>query len=268
MMKLNIEKKEGLVFLVLGLFIFIFNVVFLRHLEQISSILNLVAGVVGVGGPLVLYYRRIQKYRKIEDRLPDFLNDLKQNIKSGMTLPKALKKVKENEYGVLDPYVKEMAAKIDWGISFEKILKSFSKKVPTTIVKRTVATVVEAHRSGGNIVTVLESVVQSTQQIENIKKERSAEIYTQLINGYIIFFVFLGVMFGLAEFLFPAFKVGISETKGFDEMISQFLFYLILIQGFFAGLSIGKLSEGTFIAGLKHSLVLLTVGYAVYIFFI
>ena len=60
------------------------------------------------------------------------------------------------------------------------------------------------------------------------------EIYSQLVNGYIIFFVFLAVMFGLAKFLFPAFQAGIQENAGFDQMISEVLFYLILIQGFFA----------------------------------
>lgn len=42
------------------------------------------------------------------------------------------------------------------------------------------------------------------------------------------------------------------------ELASPFL-YLLLAQGFFAGLTIGKLTEGTLKAGVKHSFVL-TIG--------
>jgi len=40
---------------------------------------------------------------------------------------------------------------------------------------------------------------------------------------------------------------------------------LILIQGFFAGLTVGKMAEGATIAGLKHSMFLMFVGIIAFI---
>ncbi|MFC2143947.1 hypothetical protein ACFLQO_01120, partial [Candidatus Aenigmatarchaeota archaeon] len=42
--------------------------------------------------------------------------------------------------------------------------------------------------------------------------------------------------------------------------------WFIVIQGFFAGLAIGKMSEGAIMAGLKHSLILILIGYALFSF--
>jgi len=46
--------------------------------------------------------------------------------------------------------------------------------------------------------------------------------------------------------------------------INQTIFlHMALIQGFFAGLAIGKMSEGTIKAGLKHSLILVFIAFFV-----
>ena len=47
-----------------------------------------------------------------------------------------------------------------------------------------------------------------------------------------------------------------------DVISNQFL-YLIIAQGFFAGLIIGKLAEGTTKSGLKHSFILVITAFLV-----
>ena len=84
-----------------------------------------------------------------------------------------------------------------------------------------------------------------------------------MINGYVIFFVFLGVMFGLSNFLIPAFQWQGGAT-GLGEVYSSIFKNLIVIQGLFAGLAIGKMAEGSIFAGIKHALVLVTVGYTIF----
>ena len=128
------------------------------------------------------------------------------------------------------------------------------------------STINEAHKSGGTIHTVLDAVVETTQGIEKIKKERSASIYAQMINGYIIYFIFLGVMIGISSFLVPAFQVGESEGE-LQAVLPELFRNLVIIQGIFAGIAVGKMAEGTFIAGAKHSLALTAIGYSAFIFF-
>ena len=249
------------------------NFTFFIVYPQVFGMTNLVVGIIALGIPMIYRYTVFSKIKKVESIFPRFLMDVTENINAGMTLLQAIKATKEVDYDVLNPYINEIDAKLGWGINFEEVLMDFSNKINSAMLKRTVKTIIETHRSGGTIGTVLEAVAESAEELEKIKKERTARVYSQMLNGYIIFFVFLGVMFGLSSFLIPAFQVsGIPGTnmKGFGELASIYneLFRnLIVIQGLFAGLSIGKMSEGTFLAGLKHSMILVSIGYSAFVLF-
>ena len=204
--------------------------------------------------------------KKIEEMFPKYLGDIAQNIASGMTLPQAIRTASKNDYGVLTPLVKEITAKISWGITLERVLHDFAEKTGSHLMKRNVQTIIETHRSGGSIDTVLKSVAQSLIELERIKKERSSSVYSQMINGYVIYLIFLGVMIGMSSFLIPTFKF--SETNADLENTFKEIFQsLVVIQGFFAGISIGKLAEGSLQAGIKHSLVLVVFGYSAFVLF-
>ena len=45
--------------------------------------------------------------------------------------------------------------------------------------------------------------------------------------------------------------------------ISNSFLYLLLVQGFFMGLTIGKLAEGNFKAGIKHSFALIVSSFLI-----
>lgn len=259
-------KKISLITIVVGLFIIYLNLQFFADKPQIFSVINLVAVIVVLGIPLLVKYYEYARVKRIENLFPKFMRDVTENIRTGMTLPQAIRAASANQYDILTLYVRDMKAKISWGIPFEQVLTDFSDKVGSDSMKRTVQTIIEAHRSGGTIETVMEAIVDSLNELEKIRKERSASIYSQMINGYLIYIVFLGVMVGLSAFLIPTFQFG--ELQGDLPAIFGELFRnLIIIQGFFAGIAIGKMAEGTVAAGIKHSLVLVIFGYTVFLFF-
>lgn len=258
-------KLLSLITIPIGLIVIYINFMFFSRVTMVFAILNLVAATIILGIPLIYRYSQYTKVKKLEYVFPRFMRDVTKNINTGMTLPQAIKAACSNDYDILTKYVKAMDAKISWGIPFEKVLRDFSEKSGSESLKRTVQTIIEAHRSGGTVNTVLDAVADSLQEIEKIKKERSASVYSQMVNGYIIYLVFLGVMIGLSTFLLPAFQ---WEQAGGVDMRAIFLELfrnLIIIQGIFAGLAVGKMAEGTFIAGIKHSLILTIFGYVAFL---
>lgn len=51
--------------------------------------------------------------------------------------------------------------------------------------------------------------------------------------------------------------IGVGGGEGFStDDLSRPLLWMLLLQGFFSGLAIGKLSEGSVKAGVKHSFVM------------
>ncbi|MBI2578176.1 MAG: type II secretion system F family protein [Candidatus Aenigmarchaeota archaeon] len=268
--KLKLDKRMDLKELTLittfiGVVLVYINVRFFPQQPQIFSMINLAAVLITLGIPLMFKYSEYKRVKKIEEMFPKFLSDVTGNIHSGMTLPQAIRTATTNYYDDLTPYVHEISAKISWGIPFDVVLKDFAERVGSDSLKRTVQTIIEAHKSGGTIDTVLEAVVESVQELERIKKERSASVYSQMINGYLIYVVFLGVMIGLSTFLIPSFQLQENTGADLSKIYIELFRNLIVIQGFFAGIAIGKMSEGTVIAGMKHALVLVVFGYTAFV---
>ena len=90
-----------------------------------------------------------------------------------------------------------------------------------------------------------------------------------------IFFVFLVVIIGMQKFLIPGltqvgragevFSGGQQITpEQLTEEYKTIFRNLIFLQAMFAGLVVGKMSEGSILAGLKHSVAMTLVGVIVY----
>ena len=108
-------------------------------------------------------------------------------------------------------------------------------------------------------------------EINKIKAERSVSVQSQIFTSYLIYFVFIFILVILQSFLIPALTpkpnaIGMAAMSGAGpEMFPPGLFInFIVIQGLFAGLATGKMAEGSIVAGAKHSIVLIVIGYSVF----
>ena len=235
-----------------------------------------------------------KRQKEIEARFPEFVRNLSGAIKSGMPAAQAVVHVAESEYGTLTPLVRKLSNQIEWSIPFHRAFINFGRESDNPVIRRAIATVIQAEQAGGNIEDVLTSVTESLLQIKKIKEERKSSVHAQVMQSYIIFFVFLGVMIVIQNLLIPymikfgatnAEQTGISgitggitlEAKldfsspfGFFSSIGPWLvslngiFLLMsIIQGFFAGVVLGKLAEGDLTSGLRHSIIMMTSSFMV-----
>lgn len=273
------RKEEYLVLAswIAGTLLIVSNLLFLRDLqlfEEYSSAFNLIGAAIVFLPSVIIKYKTYQRKKEMERRFPAFLRDVTEGTQAGMTLPRAIKNASENRYGALTPEINKMATQLDWGVPFEEVLERFAERVGSDVLRRTVSTIIETHRSGGNVSEVLETVGDSVMQIKRIKQERKSHVYSQMITGYTIYFVFLGVMIGLQKFLIPSLagaggaSVGMGgesmNMKGLVTAYKGIFKNLVIIQGFFSGIAIGKMSEGSVLAGLQHVIVLVSIGYTAF----
>jgi len=210
----------------------------------------------------------------------EFARDLVEGVKSGTPISKSIINLRTKDYGSLNSYILKLANQISLGIPVKEALDVFAKDVESPVIKRAVSLIREAEVSGGRIESILESVTFSISQIEKLKKERQAAIYNLTVQGYIIFFIFIVIMlvmefkilpittqlnsnFDLGEAgNFGGINLGNSAQMDVKAFARPFLF-LLITQGFFAGLIIGKISEGNVKAGLKHSFVLVAIAWLI-----
>ncbi|MBU3923801.1 MAG: type II secretion system F family protein [Nanoarchaeota archaeon] len=201
-----------------------------------------------------------------EQKFLAFSGDLVETVRSGTPISKAISNLKNRNYGALSPHIVKLANQLSMGITLTVALGTFARDTKSRVISRAVGLISEAEKAGGKIETILSSVASSVNQIEQLRKERRAAVSNLVTQGYMIFFIFIIIMLVL-EFeilpmvseLQPSEGLSVSAKSLDSSEFSRPLFIMLLVQSFFAGLVIGKISEGTLKSGLKHSFILLAV---------
>jgi archaeal flagellar protein FlaJ len=212
-----------------------------------------------------------------EEMFLEFTRNLVESVKTGTPISKSIINMKDKAYGVLGENIKKLANQISMGIPLNSALKVFAKDVNNKTVSRTITLIGEAEIAGGDIGEILEAVAEAVNMSDKLKKERKAAIATLVVQGYIIFFVFMIIILIMEFQILPMVSniaelgtvgagtfgnIGSGEQISQEDISNSFL-YLLLIQGFFTGLTIGKLGEGGFKAGVKHSFALMLLSFTV-----
>ena len=205
----------------------------------------------------------------------EFSRNLVESVKTGTPISKRVVNMRGRAYGSLSQHIDKLANQISLGIPLNVALKVFSKDVNNKNISRALTLIGQAERAGGDIGEILESVTRAVSMSDKLKKERKATISTLIVQGYIIFFVFMMIVLIMQFYIVPmisgiadvgALGVGGVTTPGSDVDtgdISDAFLYLLLFQGFFSGLTIGKLSEGKIKAGIKHSFALMLTAFII-----
>jgi archaeal flagellar protein FlaJ len=210
-----------------------------------------------------------------EEMFLEFTRNLVESVKTGTPISKSIINMKKKPFGVLSKHVEKLANQIALGIPLRAALQTFARDINNPTVTRTITLIGQAERAGGNIGEILESVAKAVAMSDKLKKERKAVISTLTVQGYIIFFVFIVIVLVMQFYIIPMISgivstgsLGIGGVSGGGTQIeagevSQAFLYLLLIQGLFSGLTIGKLSEGDIKAGIKHSFALIVLSFLI-----
>lgn len=212
--------------------------------------------------------------REKEEMFLEFSRNLVESVKTGTPISKSIINSRGKDYGVLSVHITKLANQIQMGFPLNLALQIFSKDVNNKIVTRAITLIGQAEKAGGNIGEILESVVEAVNTTDKLKKERKAAISNLVVQGYIIFFVFMGIVLIMQFKIIPIISgmSGMGATISGEistgaeidpTAISKAFLFLLLIQGFFSGLAIGMLSEGNIKAGIKHVFALMISAFLV-----
>ena len=246
---------------------------------------NLFFFVLGIGimtGVLPFVVSSIKETRDTnekEEMFLEFARNLVESVSTGTPISKSIINLKKKSYGVLSKHVEKLANQISIGIPLSSALQIFSKDVANKTVSRALTLIGQAEKAGGDIGKILQAVAGAVTMSDRLKKERKTAISTLVVQGYIIFFVFIVIILIMQFKILPMVSniAGVSLTSGSglesvgmdtgglvaDEFTNSFL-YLLLIQGFFSGLAIGKLAEGNLNAGINHSFALILISFLIF----
>jgi archaeal flagellar protein FlaJ len=205
-------KQKYLIGISIGAMIFLVDTLVLLKTDWFVPVLVVALSVAWVQIWMDFFLEN-QKQKEIETRFLDFVRNLAGAIRSGMPVSKSIIHVSNIDYGALSPYIRKLGHQVEWSIPVHKALLLFSSSTKNDVIRRAVATVIEAEQSGGNMEDVLEAITTSLIEIKKIKEQRKAGVNSQVMQSYIIFIIFMGVMLVIQNMLVP-FLVGKEGTQG------------------------------------------------------
>lgn len=213
------------------------------------------------------------KEKENNEMFLEFTRNLVESVKAGTPISKSILNLRGRFYGTLTPNIQKLINQISIGIPVPEALEIFSRDVNSPVVSRAVSLIGKAEKAGGEIDNILESTAKSIAEVEKLKKERKAAISNLVVQGYVIFFVFIVIMLIMQFKILPmTSEISMSDMGDFSSSSNQNqgtsaaapLLYLLLAQGLFTGLVIGKLAEGSIKSGIKHSFIMLALSILIY----
>lgn len=244
--------------------------------EQITASDFIAFGILlTIAPPSVAFFIDNNWRSGIDANLPNLLRDIADAQRTGLSLPRAVSESSKRNYGPLTPELQKMAAKISWGIPFDQAMRSFTETADTELNNRAAILILEAQRSGGVIEDIFDSAQKHVEDILALRKERLGQMkpYIWIIYAaFIIFLLVIVVLFNtffypMAE-MYTEFQGNQFQNLGLNPQVLEsykiLFLHMTIVEGLFSGLVAGKMGEGKAKSGLKHSAIMVLVGWITY----
>jgi flagellar protein FlaJ len=221
--------------------------------------------------------KKLSRINQIEKRLPDFLRDVAEAGRFGMTLPDSIIVASKGRYGPLTDEIKRMASQLEWGVPVSQALKLFRDRIDTPLTRRVVSIIIKANEAGGNVADVLTMVAHDTKEAQFSEEQRRISMSTYLAVIYISFGVFLVTIYIMAATFLPEMITagqglsqagGAASSAGSTAIAVQYIpiiflaFYVaVIVHAVGDGIMAGVIDSGKLEVGMMHATFMLMAGF-------
>ncbi|MFQ6052800.1 MAG: type II secretion system F family protein [Candidatus Bathyarchaeia archaeon] len=218
--------------------------------------------VAACAAPALIYHFEGRKKRMIDDMLPRLLEDVAESQEAGMTLLQALEESSNRKYGPITEELKTLVTQLSWGVGFDEAFNAFGARIGTELSVRVTTLLLEAIELGGDIKTTFKSTADFVRKMIALRDEREGQLKQYMMVIYVSSLVFMLILIILYQSFFLSMASGSQDGFGGTGEISleefkTILFDLAIVEAFFGGLIVAKLSQRVTLTGLKHTVILL-----------
>lgn len=217
-----------------------------------------IALIVSVAPAAFLATRYSRERRALEHALPDFIADVTEGRKTGLSPEQSIERLSSRNYGALSPYVKRMGAQLSWGVALSKVISTFTSQVGSWITRATGNLLIEVVDVGGGTAKSFTEMASFARTINDLENERRSALRPFVMITYISGIMIIMTTFILVYMLTAPSTVGFGgqsiNTGTIDTLVAASVF-----DSFIIGLVAGKMGESSLADGFKHALALVVI---------
>ena len=242
----------------------------------IPAVVLLTAGVIA---PYIIFTLVSESRKKrMEAVLPDILMLASANIKSGLTIDRAILFAARPEFGELGLEFKKVAFEIYGGDDLDKSFRKLTTRIKSSILERTINLLLEGLRSGGAVAKLLEETATDIKNTEMLQREIRSSVMMYTIFIFMAAVLGAPALFAISNFLITSSSsmwddqigsgmddvpntgfLSISAPQMNIESFGYFSIVTIIITTFFSGMLISLIQTGKIRNGVKYIPIFMSV---------
>ena len=229
--------------------------------------------------PLAIFHEwNVRSRKSIIGNISENLRKLASANDTGMTLLESLKVVSDTSAGKLSKEFEVIHAKVNYGTNLKDALREFNNKYHVPRMARTVKLISEAQEASSQIQDVLSTAAQSSENQDDIDRERISRTRMQVVIILMTYLTLLGVMALLkVQFLseISALSGAASSSGGAGpaqdfggsvdtELLSMLFFHAVTLQALLSSFIAGYIRDVSIMSGMKFAVILSTIALVVW----
>lgn len=232
-----------------------------------SSLSNLIDLPVAVAialfvttAPAALVHSRLSRRKaSIERGVSDFLRDLTETRKTGLSPEQCIESLSDRDYGAFSEGLKKISTDISWGIPLKKVIMDFVKRTRSWMTQVVMFLLVETIDVGGGTIAMIESLARFNSLTQEVDKEKKMAVRPYVMMPYFAAIMLVATTLMIITFTGKTLTVAATAPAvDLDELIITFTTACIF-NSYLIGMVAGKISEESISAGFKHAAILAVI---------
>ena len=216
--------------------------------------------------PTIVAMRHSRERRGLEKMLPEFIQDIAESRKIGLPPEKSIELLASKNYRRLSKHVQKMGVQLSWGVTLNRVIKTFSSSARSWLTKVVGTLIAEGVDVGGGTMSSFVNMANFTRKINDMESERSSSMKPFLFIIYMSGLMVILTTFLMTYFLNQPMTTGYSPVATSSKAQAGAMVDQLLVASIFEtwviGFVAGKMGEGVVSDGFKHSLVLVVMSVA------
>lgn len=216
--------------------------------------------VISVAPPAIIQMRAAKKKLSIENGIANFLRDLTEVRKTGLSPEKCIESLSKRNYGEFSKNLKQIASELSWGIPLRQVFTGFLKQTKSWLSQIVMFLLVETIDVGGGTISTIEALAKFNRMTQDVEKEKRASTRPYVIVPYFAAILLMSTTLMMLVLVTKTVTMSVSGGQTTDLSSITVLFVVsVVFHVYMIGLVAGKIAEESIAAGFKHSALLVVI---------
>jgi len=238
-------------------------------LYNINFTYILIISIFIIAYPSLKYMHKLRNRSRIDKDIPLFITHILNNVKNGVNIITALEEVvKESNLSFRDS-LKRLLYGIMTG-DVERSFDRFERDMNTQLGSNVARILKMLFLKGGDMILILSTLNKYISEIYRLEHERKSRLSSYKHTVYIAYIIYIVIAVVLIQNLITKVediqKYNIIDSNSLFRLnsvnideLKSLLWHMSIIEAILGGLSIGKICEGSFIAGSRDVIIMLII---------